>query len=138
MCDIYGLLQWLSGTESACNAGDAGWGFDPWVRKIPWRREWQLTPRVLAWRILTDRGTWRVMDHRVTKSRAQPKLLSAHNLTPPQGPRCLRSHRGDNRLGLSCGVFLPKPLLVFLSFRKKFYFPLSLLVHLQTGSMLPL
>ena len=19
-------------------------GFDPWVRKIPWRREWQLTP----------------------------------------------------------------------------------------------
>ena len=24
-------------------------GFDPWVRKIPWRREWQPTP--LAWRI---------------------------------------------------------------------------------------
>ena len=23
-------------------------GFDPWVRKIPWRRKWQLTP---AWRI---------------------------------------------------------------------------------------
>ena len=19
-------------------------GFDPWVRKIPWRRKWQLTP----------------------------------------------------------------------------------------------
>ena len=27
--------------ESACNAGD---GFDPWVRKIPWRRAWQPTP----------------------------------------------------------------------------------------------
>ena len=25
------------------NAGDAG-GFDPWVVKIPWRREWQPTP----------------------------------------------------------------------------------------------
>ena len=20
------------------------WGFDPWVRKIPWRRKWQPTP----------------------------------------------------------------------------------------------
>ena len=30
------------GTESACNAG--GPGFDPWVGKIPWRREWLPTP----------------------------------------------------------------------------------------------
>ena len=34
--------------KSTCNAGDLG--FNPWVRKIPWRREWLLTP-VLAWRI---------------------------------------------------------------------------------------
>ena len=27
--------------ESACNAGDPG--FDPWVGKIPWRREWLCT-----------------------------------------------------------------------------------------------
>ena len=27
------------GKESACNAG-----FDPWVGRIPWRREWQPTP----------------------------------------------------------------------------------------------
>ena len=32
-----GLLLRLSSKESACKAGD---GFDPWVRKIPWRREW--------------------------------------------------------------------------------------------------
>ena len=25
------------------NAGDAR-GFDPWVKKMPWRRKWQLTP----------------------------------------------------------------------------------------------
>ena len=25
--------------------------FDPWVRKIPWRRAWQPTPVILAWRI---------------------------------------------------------------------------------------
>ena len=31
------------------NAGDArDAGFDPWVRKIPWRREWQLTPVFLT------------------------------------------------------------------------------------------
>ena len=37
-----GITRWLSGKESAfqfrrCN-------FDPWVGKIPWRRQWQLTP----------------------------------------------------------------------------------------------
>ena len=30
------------GKESACNAGDPA--FDPWVGKIPWRREWLPTP----------------------------------------------------------------------------------------------
>ena len=36
------LLQWLSGKESACSAGVAGRNrFDPWVRKIPWKRAWQ-------------------------------------------------------------------------------------------------
>ena len=33
---------WLSGKEFTCNVG--GWGFDPWVEKIPWRRKWQPTP----------------------------------------------------------------------------------------------
>ena len=28
----------------AANAGDLRLGFDPWVRKIPWRRAWQPTP----------------------------------------------------------------------------------------------
>ena len=26
------------------NAGDMRCSFNPWVRKIPWRREWLLTP----------------------------------------------------------------------------------------------
>ena len=30
------------GKESACNARDPR--FDPWIRKIPYRREWQPTP----------------------------------------------------------------------------------------------
>ena len=32
-------------------------GFDPWVRKIPWRRAWQSTPVFLPGKSL-DRGAW--------------------------------------------------------------------------------
>ena len=32
----------LDSKESACN--DRRLGFNPWVRKIPWRREWLPTP----------------------------------------------------------------------------------------------
>ena len=34
---LFGCFGGSDGKESACNA-------DPWVRKIPWRREWQPTP----------------------------------------------------------------------------------------------
>ena len=36
---MFGFPCSLVGKESACNAG--GPGFDPGVRKIPWRRKWQ-------------------------------------------------------------------------------------------------
>ena len=39
---ILGLPWWLSGKESACQCKRPG--FDPWVRKIFWRRKWQPTP----------------------------------------------------------------------------------------------
>ena len=34
----------------SANAGDLGRRrrFDPWVREIPWRRKWQLTPVFLS------------------------------------------------------------------------------------------
>ena len=35
-----GLSRWLSGKDSAYQCRR----FNPWVRKIPWRRKWQLTP----------------------------------------------------------------------------------------------
>ena len=41
---LQGLPQWLSSKESACNAGATGYGFDPWVRKIPWSWKWPPTP----------------------------------------------------------------------------------------------
>ena len=37
-----GFPTWLSGKESACQCRRHR--FDPWVGKIPWRREWQPTP----------------------------------------------------------------------------------------------
>ena len=40
-----GLPRWISGKESTCNAADE---FDPWVRKIHWRRKWQPTPVFLS------------------------------------------------------------------------------------------
>ena len=36
------LPTWLSGKESACQCRRCR--FNPWVRKIPWRRKWQPTP----------------------------------------------------------------------------------------------
>ena len=38
--DVYGLPWWLSSADRRCR-------FDPWVRKIPWRRKWQATPGYL-------------------------------------------------------------------------------------------
>ena len=48
-----GLPRWCSDKESArqCRR-HKGCGFDPWVEKIPWRRKWQPTPGILAWKIL--------------------------------------------------------------------------------------
>ena len=37
-----GLPKWLNDKEPACQCRRPG--FDPWVRKIPWRRKWQPTP----------------------------------------------------------------------------------------------
>jgi len=44
-----GLHWWLSGEESACQAGDLG--LIPLVRKISWKRKWHDDFSVLAWEI---------------------------------------------------------------------------------------
>ena len=55
------MLIWESfpsgsdGKEFACNVRDLG--FDPWVAKIPWRREWLLTLYSCLEKS-TDRGAW--------------------------------------------------------------------------------
>ena len=43
-----GLPWWLNGEESAWNASAAeDVVFDPWLRKIPWRRSWHPTAAFL-------------------------------------------------------------------------------------------
>ena len=55
-----GLPWWLSSKES-CKCRK--YGFNLWVRKIPWRRKWQPTPVLLpgeshGWRSLAGYGPW--------------------------------------------------------------------------------
>ena len=64
---MYRLPLWLSNKESACNAGDCldcrRHQFNPWVRKIPWRRNWKPIPVFLpgkshGQRSLADYNPW--------------------------------------------------------------------------------
>ena len=42
---VYTLLRWLSDKESVCQCRKCKrHRFNPWVRKIPWKRKWQPTP----------------------------------------------------------------------------------------------
>ena len=51
-------------------------GFDPWVRKIPWRRTGQPTP-VFLLACPMGRGAWWATVHRVAQSWTQLKRLAA-------------------------------------------------------------
>ena len=48
------LPRWHSDKEATYQCRRQG--FDPWVRKIPWRRKWQPTPVVLPRK--SHRGSW--------------------------------------------------------------------------------
>ena len=49
---LVGFPGGTSGKESACECRrHKRHGFDPWVRKIPWRRKRQPTPIFFTWRI---------------------------------------------------------------------------------------
>ena len=43
MCIYIGFSGGAMVKNPPANAGDKRCGFHPWVRKIPWRREWQST-----------------------------------------------------------------------------------------------
>ena len=79
---IQGLPWWLSGKESTCQCRRHR--FNPWVRKIPWRRKWQHTPVFLPGKShgreslvgYTPWGRKRVRPDRVSKQQQQTRSKS--------------------------------------------------------------
>ena len=61
---VFGPPGWLSGKESACHCRRCR--FDPWLRKMPWRRTWQPTSGFLPGES-HDRGVLWATVHGVTK-----------------------------------------------------------------------
>ena len=75
-----GFLWRLSGKESACQSRRCG--FDPWVRKIRWRRKWQPTPVVLlgeshGWRSLVGYSPW---SHKESDATEQQSMQACETL----------------------------------------------------------
>ena len=64
--------RWLSCKESVCQCRRCKrCEFNPWVRRIPWRRKWQPTP-VFFWEIpWTEESGGLCTVHGVTKNRTQ-------------------------------------------------------------------
>ena len=76
-----------SGKEPTCQwSWHKRHGFNPWIRKISWRRAWHPTVVFLPGESCLDRGAWRATVHRVEQSWTQLKRLSTHTckhaLTP--------------------------------------------------------
>ena len=90
---VKGLPWWIRGKESACQYRRPG--FNPWIRKIPWRRKWQPTPALLPGKSYGQRnlagyrleGLKRVRHNLVTKPQQQflLKLPTGCSLTEIQG-----------------------------------------------------
>ena len=57
----------------SANAEDMRHGFNPWVRKIPWRRGWQPTPVFLPGESHGQKSLVGYTVHRVTMSQTQMK-----------------------------------------------------------------
>ena len=50
--------------------------WETWVGEILWRRAWQPTPVILAWRIPMDRGAWQATVHGGHKESLMTEQLS--------------------------------------------------------------
>ena len=82
----WGLLRWCSGEGSTCQCRRCKrYWFNPWIGRIPWRRNWQPTPVCLP-ENPTDRGAWQSAVHGAAKSRTRrPSLMMQLNHRAPLG-----------------------------------------------------
>ena len=80
---LSGLPRWpsskknLPAIQETCRRGR----LDPWVGKIPWRREWQPTPVVLAWRTPQRLVGYSPWSRRVRLNWATEQHLQIHVFT---------------------------------------------------------
>ena len=86
-CFHLGLPWWLRWLRICLKCGRPG--FDPWMGKIPWRREWLATPVILAWSVPWTEELVRDRIHGVTKSRTQLENWHTHTHTAPTWPLAL-------------------------------------------------
>ena len=71
-----GLSRWRRGKEPACQRRrHVRHRFDPWVRRISWRRDGN-PPQCSCLENPLDRGAWRATVHGVAKSGTRLKQLS--------------------------------------------------------------
>ena len=82
-----GLPWWFSGKKSTCQC--RRYGFNPWVRKIPWRRKWQPTPVFLP-----------------GKSHGQ-RNLAGYSPQGSQKSQTLLSYTITTKLSLKCIIVTP-------------------------------
>ena len=92
------------------------------VRKIPWKRAWQLTPVFLE--NYTDRGAWQPTVHRAAKSQTWLKQLSSSSVLHPQGMQRVKPISE-----ISLGHILSTGDL-----RYKFLHPMLIIVNILTCS----
>ena len=77
---IMGFPAGTGGKEPTCQSKrQKKCGFNPWIGKIPWRRAWVQTLVFLPKNPM-DRGAWRALVQRVTKSQTGLKRLSTYKL----------------------------------------------------------
>ena len=85
--------------NTPANAGDTRHGFDPWVRKIPWRRAQQPTPGFLPGESHGQRSLATV--HGVAKSQTGLKVLSMHACTGIYSSICGSIHVSPDHTALN-------------------------------------
>ena len=85
MRHCYNSLNWLRGFPVGASGKEPAWQcrrhktcrFDPWIRKIPWRRAWQPILVFLPENPM-DRGVWQAAVHSVAQNRTRMNQFSGH------------------------------------------------------------
>ena len=84
--------------------------FDPWVGKIPWRREWQPPPVFLPEELYRQRSLQATV-HGVTKSQTQPNDLLSLLSVPIISRKDSWIFMYESTLGLRCSIYTISELI---------------------------